>query len=344
MEPLKVLIPHDVNYQKYFPFGTALPYEATGRKLRDEILKRTQGVDVIWAASERETIEEIRHADYLVAGSIEKKLLEQASKLRWLQCSGSGIDHFFKRSDVTLEELTERGIMFFNSAGVNSHVVAEHILAMMLICSRQMLRAIRQQRRRQWDIFCADELSGKTVGIIGLGAIGMRVAELTKGFGMTVIGTKRHPNTYTGVADEVLPATELPQILTRSDYVVLACPITDENRAMIAQDTLALMKPTAYLINCARGELVDEDALVQALKSGRIAGAGLDTFGPLTPQRTEKDQEALSPESELWDLENVIICPNNASGSPKIFEYLADIVAKNLRLIQSGQDPIGRKM
>lgn len=342
MKALKVLIPHDLTYQKYFPFGTALPYEATGRKLRDEILKRNQDVDVIWAASERETFEAMRDANYLVAGSIDKKRLEHASKLRWLHCSSSGIDHFFKRSDVTLEELAERGIMFFNSAGVNSRVVAEHVLAMMLMCSRQMLRAVRQQRRRQWDIFCADELSGKTVGIIGLGAIGSRVAELTKCFGMTVIGTKRQPDTYTGVADEVLPATELPQVLTRADYVVLACPITDKSRTIIAQDSLALMKPTAYLINCARGELVDEDALIQALKSGTIAGAGLDTFGPSTLQCTEKDQEALSPESELWDLENVIICPNNASGSPKIFEYLADIVVNNLKLIESGQDPIGR--
>jgi len=344
VEKKKLLIPYDMNNQKYYPLGVELPYEASGKKLRDEIISRVKDLNVVWATTEQETLEELNDVDYMVAGSITKAWLDQSPKLRWIQICGAGIDHFFKLSDVTLEELGERGIIFSNSTGVNSVVVSEQAMALMLMLSRQMLRAMRQQMRHEWDIFCADELCGRTVGIIGLGAVGGRVASLTKCFGMRVIGTKRNPASYDGPADEVLPAHAFRDVLRQSDYVVLACPITDETRSMIEAKTLALMKSNAYLINVARGELVDELALIQALKSGVIARAGLDTFGPQNPQRTHKDQEALSLNSELWKLDNVIICPNNASGTPKIYEYLADIWVENYKRIQAGQDPIGRKI
>ena len=343
MNRKKLLIPHDFNFYKYHPTDVELPYEATGQKLKDEISKRCRELQVVCAESQKETYEEIKDADYLVVYHVKKDLLDRASRLKWIQCGGSGIDHFFKMSDITAQDLKDRGIILSNAAGVTRIDIGEHVLSMMLVFSRRMHRAMRQQLRREWDIFCADELFGKTVGIIGLGEIGSRVAELCKCFGMVVIGTKKTPSVHSGVADEIYPAQDFPNVLKKSDYVVLSCPITEGTRGMISAEMLSIMKPTTYLINIARGELVDEKALVHALKTGIIAGAGLDTFGPMTPQRTMKDQEALSLDSELWDLDNVIISPNNASGTPRIYEYLADITVKNYELIKSGMDPKGRK-
>lgn len=342
MPEAKLLIPHDFNFQKYHPWTTELPYWATGAKLRDELAGRCPELGVTWARTQEETEHEIADADYLVVYHTGRALLDRAQRLRWIQCGGAGIDHFYKLSDFDEPYLKARGIMLSSAAGVTRIVIGEQVLGMMLMLSRGLHRAMRQQVHHHWEIFSADELYGRTVGIIGLGEIGGRVAELAACLGMHVIGTKGNPATYSGPAEEVLAASEYPQVLQRADYVVLACPITEATRGMINEDALALMKPTACLINISRGELVDEAALVEALKTGVIAGAALDTFGPRLPQRTMKDQEALAPDSELWALENVIITPNNASGTPRIYEYLAGIITENHRRIQAGEEPRAR--
>jgi phosphoglycerate dehydrogenase-like enzyme len=159
---------------------------------------------------------------------------------------------------------------------------------------------------------------------------------------MRVIGTKRDPSAYQGAADEVIAFKDHRQVFERADYLVLCIRLADETRVMINAESLSWMKPTAYFINVARGLAVDQDALVEALRTGVIAGAGIDNHGPQVPQETEKDQERLHPESKLWELENVIITPNHASGTPRLYEYLGDIIAKNHRRLAAGDDMINR--
>ncbi|MGQ0665014.1 MAG: D-2-hydroxyacid dehydrogenase [Pseudomonadota bacterium] len=338
----RVLIPHDFDFRKYHPGRGALPYEATGEKLRDEIRRRAPGLEVDWARSEVETLSAIEDADVLVAYGVRAAMLDRGRHLRWIQAGSAGIDHFFKLSDIAPEGLRRRNIMLTNAAGVTRLVIGEQVLACILMFVRGMPQAIRQQARHHWEIFCADELAGKTVGIVGLGEIGGRVAELCKCFGTYVVATKRNPDSYCGPADEVLPAGELPSLLRRSDFVVIACLLTEQTRGLINARTLALMKASAYLINVGRGEVVDEAALIEALKAGRIAGAALDTFGPQVGRGGIGDLEALSPDSELWSLDNVIITPNHASGTRRIYEHLAELFVRNLMLVEAGHEPPGR--
>ncbi len=331
-----LLIAPYVNYAKYYPEDRELPYEGTGRKLRDELLKRTTKLNVILAQSEEEFEKSLPETESLVSPKLTRHILARASRLRWVQATSAGIDHFFRRSDVTLADVKARGIALTTAAGAAHVVISEQVLAYMLMFSRQMHRCLYQQMDKVWDIFTADELLGRTVGIIGLGTIGSRVAQLCKCFGMIVIGTKRDPQHYEGPADEVLPASAYRDVFRRADYLILACSLSPDTRGMVNADTLALMKPTAYLINIGRGQLVEEQDLVHALKSGQIAGAGIDTFGPQLPQRTAKDFERLSPDSPLWGMRNVIITPNHASGTPRIYEYLAQIIVDNWQRVQEG--------
>jgi phosphoglycerate dehydrogenase-like enzyme len=331
-----LVIADDFNFRKYHPEGATLPYEATAAKLRDEILARQPtALEISCPASPAAMREAMGEATCLVSYRIDAATLAAAPRLRWIQAGSAGIDHFLKMSDVGLAALQRRGVALTSAAGSMNVVIGEHVLGMILMFARGFHRAMRQQLQRRWEIFMGDEAYGRTVGVIGLGEIGSRVAELCKRIGMRVIGTKRSPDRYTGLADEVLPADAYRRVLREADYVVLACSLDHTTRGMINAETLASMKPNAVLINIGRGELVVEADLVAALRDGRIAGAGLDTFG--VPGRSDlKHLEALDPASALWDLPNVIISPNNAAATPRIYEYLAAIVVENHRRLRDG--------
>jgi phosphoglycerate dehydrogenase-like enzyme len=145
---------------------------------------------------------------------------------------------------------------------------------------------------------------------------------------MRVIGTRARPEVRPGAVDEVYGPEQTERVIREADILLLACPLRPETRGMMGRRQFALMKPTAFFINVSRGENVDEEALVEALRLGKIAGAGLDTFGPLDPGNA-KLQEALSATSRLWECENVMLMPNNAASTPRYFEYFADLVAEN---------------
>jgi phosphoglycerate dehydrogenase-like enzyme len=188
---------------------------------------------------------------------------------------------------------------------------------------------MRSQARHEWSRFMPRELYGATVGIVGIGHIGAEVGRLAKAFGCRVIATKRSAVAIetTEFADEILPASELPRVLAESDYVVLSMPLTPETRGMIGEKELRSMKPTAALVNIARGPVVDEQALIRALNEGWIAGAALDVF----------DQEPLPADSPLWDMENVIVSPH-ISGGTEIYNFRAvDIFCDNLRRHLAGE-------
>jgi phosphoglycerate dehydrogenase-like enzyme len=154
---------------------------------------------------------------------------------------------------------------------------------------------------------------------------------------MHVLGTKRDVAGYSGPADVVHPPDALAELLPQADFVVLTCALTPATRGLINRETIGLMKRGVFLINVARGEVVVEEDLVQALRSGAIAGAGIDTFGPQVPMKSAKDIERPAAESPFWSMRNVIMTPDNAGGTPHFYDHLAEIIADNIRRFRNGQ-------
>ncbi len=331
-----ILILPNVTFQKYHDEDRPLPYDATPAKVRDELAGRLPDVEIQFAADDAAARARLPEAPIVLTERMTPEMVARARRLAWLQFPGSGSDHFFKLSGVAAEEFRRRGIKVLNSPGISRIPVAEQVMALALGLVRDLPRAFRQQMRREWRIYCADELCGKTFGIIGLGAIGSRVAELARAFGMRVIGTRAHPGAPPPAVDALYGPEHTERVIREADLLLLACPLTPATRGMMGRRQFALMKPTAYFINVSRGENVDEEALVEALQTGKIAGAGLDTFGPLDPGNP-KLQEALSPTSRLWECENAIVMPNNAASSHRYFEYFADLVAENYRRALRGE-------
>jgi phosphoglycerate dehydrogenase-like enzyme len=270
----------------------------------------------------------IGEADVLVISGLWKNdLVAPAKKLRYIQSIGAGTDQFSR------ELLTPRGIRLASARGVNARAVSDHAIALMLALARRLPEARDNQAKRVWRDMIGnpavreDELGGKTVIIVGTGAIGGRLARLAKAFDMHVIGVRRDPALGKGDADTIHATRELKSLLPQADYVVLTCPLTKETENLMDAEALGLMKPSAYLVNCARGRCVDEAALQQALHGNRIAGAALDVTV----------EEPLPPPSPLWSMENVLITPHTAGETRRYEENVLDILQDNLDRLWRGE-------
>jgi phosphoglycerate dehydrogenase-like enzyme len=245
---------------------------------------------------------------------------ERMPALRWFHGAFVGMDHPIFR------EIAGRGVTITNSPGVSAQPIAQYVLAMMLRHAKNIPAWEQAQRERAWRRVESDELTGKTVALIGLGGIGVEVARLAHAFEMRVIGMRRRPEMPANV-DALFTPERLHDMLAQADYLVLAAPLTAETRGLIDADALAAMKPTAYLINVARGQLVVESALIDVLRAGKIAGAALDVF----------DQEPLPADSPFWSMENVIVTPHNSATSPRLFDRGALVFIDNLRRYAAGE-------
>lgn len=280
----------------------------------------------VWSADELAVRMPEAHL-LLVSGFWRDSLLENAPNLRFIQSIGAGYDQF----DQDL--LRARGIRLASAQGVNRNAVSEHAMSMILALARQLHTGRDHQHARYWRGMIADvdrredELGEKTLVIVGMGGIGGRLAALAKAFGMRVIGVKRNPATAQGPADAVETPDQLPTLLPDADYVALTCPLTPETRNIINAQALAAMKPSAYLINVARGGCVDESALLAALQQGDIAGAALDAF----------QEEPLPDDSPFWGMENVIVTPHTAGETQRYEENLFDILLENLDRLERGE-------
>ncbi|MGH2354581.1 MAG: D-2-hydroxyacid dehydrogenase [Chloroflexota bacterium] len=297
-------------------------------QLADVFEQRGTGIRYFQVRTLDELTARFPEADVLViSGLWRNELLERAPRLRWIQSIGAGYDQF------PLDELRRRGIRLSSARGVNRNAVSEHAMAMILALARRLPEARDNQRRHVWRGMISDiprredELGGKTLGIVGIGHIGSRTAALARAFGMRVLATKRNPATYEGTDAEVWPADRLDDLVRQSDFVVLHCPLTEETRGIISRERLALMKRSSYLINVARGACVDEPALIDALRSGVIAGAALDHFY----------DEPLLADSPLWDLDNVLITPHTAGETQQYESNVIDILLENLGRLERGQ-------
>jgi len=296
------------------------------RNAPEEDLARVRAVSADLIVEKAPTMEgalaRALEAEIIFAGRWSDELWKAAPKLRWVQSGGAGVERFLT------PEFIASSVILTNAAGVYAIPIAEHVLGFMLHFARAFHGALRHQLRREWEYPEIGELSGSTLGIIGLGGIGVEVAKRAKSFGMRVIAIRRRPDRPSPFADEVRGADALPWLLAESDYVALCAALTAKTRHLIGEAELRLMKPTAYLINVGRGALVDEPALISALTEGRIAGAGLDVFA----------KEPLAAESPLWTLPNVLITPHNAGDSPRSHERLMELFCENLRRYLVGED------
>jgi D-3-phosphoglycerate dehydrogenase len=230
-----------------------------------------------------------------------ERVVDACPNLRLISVWGSGMDH------VDLAACARRGIAVANTPGVNAHAVAEHTMALMLAVMRRIPRLDAQVRAGEWPRGMSAQLEGKTLGLVGLGAIGSRVAQLAPAFGMSVLITTAGDDRGRSVALGARPAS-LDDLLRESDVISLHLRLTDDTRGVIGRARFALMKPAAYLVNTARGALVDRDALIDALRNDRIAGAALDVF----------HEEPLPAGDPLRSLPNVVLTPHNAGVTPEV--------------------------
>jgi phosphoglycerate dehydrogenase-like enzyme len=266
----------------------------------------------------------------VISGLWHNGLLDRASQLRFIQAIGAGTDQF------PLEELKMRGIRLASARGVNYRAVAEHAMALILALSRRLPEARDNQAKRVWRGMIGDlsrredELGGKTLLVVGLGQIGRRLAQLAKAFEMRVVGLRRDPAAGRGAADSVHAMGEFKPLLPEADFVALTCPLTKETEKLVDAEALARMKPCAYLINVARGRVVDEAALVEALAAWRIAGAGLDVTV----------EEPLAPNSPLWGMEHVLLTPHTAGETRRYEDNVIEILRDNLGRLWRGEEPL----
>lgn len=257
----------------------------------------------------------------------KNELADIAPRLKLLQSISAGTDQYDKPM------LKARGVRLASAQGVNANAVAEHAIATVLALSRQLHLLRDAQARKFWRPMQGDrrvredEIEGKTMLIVGLGRIGGRLAELAKAFGMTVVALRRDPASGGGAAHEVHSFRELHAHLPRADYVVLTCPLTPETEKLIGARELALMKPTAHLVNVARGKVVDEPALIAALEAKRIAGAGIDVTV----------EEPLPAASPLWAMPNVIVTPHSAGETCRYEDRVIDLLIENLSRLWRGE-------
>jgi phosphoglycerate dehydrogenase-like enzyme len=281
---------------------------------------------------DRESLDRrIAEADVLVvSGMWHAGLVDLGSRLRFVQSIGAGTDQFDKSA------LTAKGIRLASAAGVNARAVSEHAMSLILALARRLPEARDNQARRVWRGMIGDltqredELTGKTVLIIGLGRIGGRLAQLAKAFDMRVIGFRRHPASGAGAANAVHPLTELPAFLPSADFVVLTCPLVPETRGVIDARALGLMRSSAFLVNCARGGCVVEPALIEALQAGRIAGAALDVTDP------EPAEEA----SPLWAMPNIFVTPHTGGETRQYEANVNEILLENLERMWRGEQEL----
>lgn len=286
---------------------------ASADELREAIEAAVPDVDLQVARTPPESAELLGSAEVVLAAFLPSSFLDDAPNLRWVQALSAGVDFF------DLEALEERGIALTTAAGVHAEPVAEQVLGYLLLFERRLHTGIRQQSRNVWERYEGGEIRGKTLGIVGLGAIGERVAHYGKAFEMTVIGTKAHPETAPDAVDEAFAPDGLFEVLKRADYLVVACPLTEETRGLLGTRELSAMKSEAVLINVARGEVVDEEALAYVLQQGVIRGAALDVFS----------EEPFPSDSPLWNLSNVVMTPHMAGSTPAKSERIAEIFATN---------------
>lgn len=247
------------------------------------------------------------------------RVLKAATRLKWIQALGTGVDGIVDQPSLKEE------VLVTNMHGFHGAPVSEAAIMLMLALSRDLPRSLRSQREHKWDRFPARILKDKTVAIFGVGAIAKELAPRCKAFGMTVAGITSAKREVAGF-DKMYGRDELERAVRQADYLVLLTPYSQDTRGIVGAKVFAAMKPASYLVNLARGGVVDEDALIKALEEGQIAGAALDVF----------TQEPLPENHPFWNMKNVIITPHLGGFFDEYPNHALPVIEANLRRFLAG--------
>lgn len=272
-----------------------------------------------------EAEQDLGMADILITygEDLTSEVIAKCTNLKWIHVISAGLEL------MPFPAIAERGILVTNARGIHKGPMAEYTLGMILMFSRRFVELYQNQMKATWDrTIRIDELAGQTLGVIGAGSIGSEIAIRAKAFGMKTLGLATTAREQEGF-DRVLDGSGMDELLTTSDYVVVITPLTEATKGLIGEREIGLMKPTAVLINIARGHVVDEAALLTALQEKKIRGAGLDVFV----------EEPLPADHPFWGLDNVVVTPHLSSRSPKYMERAQEIFRHNLSvyLTQQGE-------
>lgn len=282
-------------------------------------------VELVFSENKEHLRQIISNADILVCMKIDREVFAKAKNLKWIHLGLAGVDK------ALLPEVMKSGVKLTSSKGIHATTLAELILAMILAFSKGIVLSMSFKNRKVWGfeqvIQSRFDLEAKVLGIVGLGLIGVEVAKRAKAFGMKVIALKNRPGKTPRFVDRIYSKGKLSQVLRESDFVFLSVPLTKETYHLIGTNELSQMKKTAFLINTSRGLVVDEDALKDALKKRKIAGAGIDVF----------EEEPLPRSSELWDLDNVIITPHIGGAMPDYYRKVGEVFKENLERFLQGK-------
>lgn len=288
----------------------------------EAIRERVPNATVLRARTPAEERVGIERASVVTGHDIRPELLARAEHVSLFACASAGVGH------LPLDRLRERGVTVTNASGVHGPALAEHVLFGLLLFARRLWPFSRRQRRREWRHSRGGLLEGSTVTVVGQGAVGRAIVDRLAPFGVDTLAV-RHSPSKGGAADEVFgyDPDDVHDAFARTDYLVLACPLTETTRHLVDAAALATLPPRAVLTNVARGAVVDTDALVDALGRNRLRGAVLDVTDP----------EPLPPDHPLWRFENVFLTPHVGGCTPAYYERRADVLAANLaRVAETG--------
>ncbi|MEO6349031.1 MAG: D-2-hydroxyacid dehydrogenase [Candidatus Limnocylindrales bacterium] len=299
----------------------------------ERIAAAAPGSRLVSVSLEGHVDSDIEDVEVLLRGplpmNVFDRILARTPRLIWVHSATAGVER------VLTPTARERGLAITNARGVFSDPIAEYVLMMMLAISRRLPLLLELQRERTWQPLEGREMADVTVGIVGLGSIGRRVAELALTMGSRVIATRRHGSIDGGDDEDdelmalidIMPADALPQLMAESDFVVLALPLTPETTDLFNADMLAHAKPGSWLVNIARGALVDDRALIRAVRDGRLGGAVLDAFR----------EEPLPADSELYTTPNVIVTPHTSWSSGRVLDRSIELFCDNLVRFRRGE-------
>ena len=301
------------------------------------MLQEAASTEVICVTDQEDLYTHLLEAEILCSFAVPENWRQLAPNLRWLQYPGAGVDGLRASGLLDLQS----GVIVTTATGIHATTISEYVFGSMLMFNWNWPQMVRLQdghvwaKSAGWYSLGGRELARQTLGIVGMGSIGRRIAQLGRAFGMRVVGSRRsfaEGSAADPDLDQSYPPDRLHEMLRTCDYTVLAVPLTPETEHMIGEAELRAMKPTTYLVNIARGHVIDEVALIKALREGWIAGAGLDVA----------ETEPLPSHSPLYGMPNVILTPHIAGVSVHYEQRLAQLFADNLQRYRAGQPLLNR--
>lgn len=293
--------------------------EKYARTLEPEL----EGFDVLLANDLSNASDDLiskAHIIFALGPAFNQRVIGVAGNVEWIQALTTGTDGITECPNLS------KNVLVTSTRGIHGPQMSELTLLLMLALTRQFPRVLANQANKKWERWPQSILDGKTVAVLGVGAIAEHLAPLCKGFGLTVLGITQSPREIAGF-DRMFRREQLKEAVAEADYFVVIVPYSPETDRIVDREVLAAMKPTAFFINVARGGVVDEAALIEILRERRIAGAGLDVF----------DTEPLPADNPLWTMDNVIITPKVGGMTDVYVEQTAPVVRHNLRAYREGR-------